>query len=57
MLAPLRPKAHVWVRDRRPTLTIITDAEEGISLNWPEDSGALLVFDAGYDVTVTVVDA
>lgn len=53
-LVPPRSQAHVWVKDGKPTLTIITDAPEG-GINWPEDSGALLVFDSSFDVTVTVV--
>lgn len=53
-LVPSRPQAHIWVRDGRPTLTIITNAPAG-GMHWPDDSGPLLLFDDSFDVTVTVV--
>jgi hypothetical protein len=57
VLMPRRPQAHVWVREGRPTLTIITDADEGVGFNWPDDAGPLIVFDASYDVTLTAVQS
>jgi hypothetical protein len=52
---PLRPRAHVWVRDGVATLTIITDAPDDFSIDWPEDAGPLIVLDSSFDVTITAV--
>jgi hypothetical protein len=50
-----RSRAHVWVRNGQPTLTIIADAPDDLSLDWPESNGALMIFDSSFELTVTVV--
>lgn len=57
VLVPRQPRAHIWVRDGRPTLTIISDADDTFGIDWPEQNGPLMIFDASFDVTVTVVGA
>ena len=54
-VAQSKHQAHVWVRDGKPTLTIISDAPSDFSCSWPEGNGPLLVFDSSFEVTVTVV--
>lgn len=55
VVMPSRSHAHVWVKDGRATLTIISDAPHDIALDWPEDAGPLILFDSSFDVTVTAV--